>query len=433
MKPLVARFRRLNGLALGGGIGGLVAVQLASALLVQILVLRIVGAGEMTDAFIAAQTIPLIAMSIVGTALQNIWQPRLAVAGADWRTETGLALTMTLAITVPVSACLLAVAPVMMRWLFLGFSADQAALTATLTRINLIAMVFNITALILAASGRARARFLLVELAPASMAVLALLGIAIAVPQTGVKGATWVLAMRAMTSFTLLWIVLGAPMPRDPRGARLGETARAAFALMGGSSLYKLGPVVDRFWSSQAAAGQMTLYNLAQSGMGAVATLLERAIALPAVPDMARALEAGGVAEVRRIYRRSLVLVWAVTLAGLATGAVIASAGLPIIADLLKITEDQSRLLIHLSLALGGFLGVAAGGTVVNSIFYAAGDARTPVLVGMASFAAGVLLKSFAFIASGLVAMALATSVYYVMAMAISICLIERKLHAIRR
>lgn len=403
-------------------------MQLVSAFLIQVLVLRIIGAGPMTDAFIAAQTIPLIVASIIGTALQNIWQPRMAVADGDWPTEVGRAITMTLAVVLPVVAILLGLTPLVMRWLFLGFTPEQVNLTVNLTRINLIGMTFNIILLIVAAGGRARARFLLVELVPAAVTLLALAAIVILLPHTGIEGAAWILAIRAMASFTLLWMALDAPMPCDPRDASLGATSRAAFALMGGSSFYKLGPLVDRFWGSQAPAGQMTLFNLAQTGVGALASLLERALALPIVPGLARALRAKDYTEVRRIYRNALMLVWTVVAVVVICGAIVMGVIYASVAALLGINTEQVYFLIYSCFALTGFLGVAAGGIIINSVFYAMGDVRTPISVGTAGFFLGLIIKSAAFISTGLLGMALGTSIYYVVTMIVMVSILERRL-----
>lgn len=277
VRAILEHVRAMPGLRLGGSIGALVGIQLVAAFAIQLVVLRVVSAGFETDAFIAAQTLPLLAASIVGTALQNIWQPRLATtAPSQRRLELEAALAMTCAVVLPLAAVLAALSSPIVRVLFVGFSLKQVELTVELMRIGLIGVVFNILALILAASGRAEGRFVAVEAVPTAMSLLALVGISVLVPVMGVRGATWILTARAILALLVMWIMLGRPWPWYRRDVPLAATARGVFALMGGSSFYKLGPLVDRYWGSQSPSGQLTLYNLAQSGMGAVATLLER-------------------------------------------------------------------------------------------------------------------------------------------------------------
>lgn len=431
MRSLAAHAGKIRGLKLSGSIGGLVAIQLLATFAVQIIVLHVVGAGRDTDAFIGAQTIPLLTASIVGTALQSVWQPRLAIAAsADWRAELERALAMSCVIVLPITLLLGAVSRPVIHGVFEGFEPAQAELTLTLTRITLIGLPFNILALILAAGGRAIGRFITVEAVPALLSLLSLAAIGVLLPSTGIDGATWILSIRGVATCVLLWVVLGYPLPRNLHDERLGATVRGVFALMGGSSFYKLGPLVDRYWGARAPSGQLTLYNLAQSGVGAAASLLERAIALPVVPRLSRYLHNGDNAMVRKYYRRALVLIWTTVLLCLIIGYLGALWAEAFIIDLLNIDESQFLFLALLGFAFCGFLGVAAGGVVINSIFYSMGDVKTPISVGSAGFFLGVAIKSAAFLSDGLVAMAAGTSVYYIMTMVVMVTILERRLNA---
>lgn len=426
---MISRVRQMQGLKLSGSIGMLVVIQLACTLAVQIVVLRLVGAGPQTDAFIAAQTLPLVTTSIVGTALQGIWQPRLAIAAdSDGHAELERALTMGCLLVVPLVLVLELLAPPLSRLLFVGFSSATIDLTIELTRISLVAMLFTVLSLILAAAGRAVGRFKIVEAIPAALGLVALVGVAVVVPTMGVEGAMWILAIRGFAICVILWMWLGCPGPRDPRNVQFAATSRGVFTLIGASSFYKLGPLVDRYWGSQALSGQLTLYNLAQSGMGAVAALLERAIALPIVPQISRALHASDYAQVKRIYRRALVKVWVIVFVCGIVGGLAAMASRPLVAELLQVTAAQELFLEMLGFALLGFLGVAAGGTVINSAFYSMGDVKTPVSVGTMGFFLGLVIKSVAFLTSGLVAMAIGTSLYYLVTMVLMIAILERRL-----
>jgi peptidoglycan biosynthesis protein MviN/MurJ (putative lipid II flippase) len=431
MRPLAAHAGKIRGLKLSGGIGGLVAIQLLATFAVQIIVLRVVGAGRETDAFIGAQTIPLLTASIVGTALQSVWQPRLAIAASvDWQAQLERALAMSCAIILPIALLFGAASGPLIDGLFGSFDPAQVELTLTLTRITLVGLPFNILALILAAGGRAIGKFVAVEAVPALLSLLSLAAIGVLLPSTGIEGATWFLSIRGVATFLLLWIMLGYPLPRNLRDERFSATVRGAFALMGGSSFYKLGPLVDRYWGARAPSGQLTLYNLAQSGVGAAASLLERAIALPVVPRLSRDLHNGNNEMVRRYYRRALALIWMTVLLCMIIGCLGALSAEAFIIDLLHIDDSQFLFLLMLGFAFSGFLGVAAGGAVINSIFYSMGDVKTPISVGTAGFFLGVAIKSAAFLSDGLVAMAVGTSVYYTITMVVMVTILERRLNA---
>ena len=75
--------------------GALTALQLIFNFLVQLLILRIVGIGHLTDAFIAAQAVPLVLFSIISVSLSSVWQPRLSLLNNNrvrWKDGQGVAL-----------------------------------------------------------------------------------------------------------------------------------------------------------------------------------------------------------------------------------------------------------------------------------------------------------------------------------------------------
>lgn len=429
MNKTLSIFRRAKVLKVAAVVGTVVALQMVLSLLIQIIVIREIGAGSEVDAFIGAQTISLIMTSIVGTALHNIWQSRLAIAAnSDWKSELEHALTMTAVFVAPLAILLFFLSGIFTRLLFVGFSLEQLDRTISLTQINILGMVFNIFSLILSAGGRAVGRYIMVEIVPTFIAVIATVSVAITVKTGGIYAVTWIMCARAFAIFLFLWVLLNFPLPRLRRDKNLRNVFKDVLALMSGSSIYKLGPVVDRYWASQATAGNLTIYNLAQSVMGAIASLLERAISLPAIPQLSRDISEAKYDSVGRKYKRTLLYIWSTILAG---GLLVWLAFFsiqPSIAIVFNLNMRQVQLLVMLSFALLGFLGVAASGGVINAMFYSMGDVKTPVSIGIIGFFFGLLIKSLAFVNFGLVAMAIGTSIYYLATMIVMIAIFERRL-----
>jgi peptidoglycan biosynthesis protein MviN/MurJ (putative lipid II flippase) len=102
---------------------------------------------------------------------------------------------------------------------------------------------------------------------------------------------------------------------------------------------------------------------------GALATVIDRALNVPAAPSMARMAEAGDMAGMRRLYRQCV--------------------------------------------RRAAFM-VASVAVLLMAAFYALGDTRTPVTIGVSGFLIGLVLESLAFLWLGLLGLAAATSVYYV-------------------
>ena len=82
-----------------------------------------------------------------------------------------------------------------------------------------------------------------------------------------------------------------------------------------------------------------------------------------------------------------------------------------------------------LCLALIGFLFVSAAGGLPVAAFIALGDTRTPIVISSIVFFVGVLLKSLGFLAGGLLGLAVAASLAYLVNFGIVTLLLRKRLH----
>lgn len=153
-------------------IGAVVGLQLLATLFTQLFVIRVVGLGPDTDAYIAAQTVPAVIVAIITTALQSVWLPRLAVITDDlvaWRKEQSIAqgqaglLGGGLLLFVGVSL------PFWLPLIFPGFDGLQKEAAMFYCVVLLVAAAINTQSAILTVALRASNRFMAAE-------VIALLG-----------------------------------------------------------------------------------------------------------------------------------------------------------------------------------------------------------------------------------------------------------------
>jgi len=414
-------------------LGLLAALQLLTNLALQVVVLSIVGVGSMTDAYVAAQAVPVLLVSVLATSLQNVWQPRLAVLNDDNAARMNaqsLAHGQALIVFgVPVLLLMLS-SSIWVKLLFPGFSADQLSLTAKMTQILLAASLFNGSSSLLTTAQRSRDRFIGPEVVQLIGFILA---IAAAIPLLrlyGIDAVPWIILGRSVAVSLVLYEMAERPGAAPVTALRTTDIWPGAALLLAGSSIYKTGPLVDRYWISTAPAGSVTVFNLVQAGMNALATVLDRAICVPAGPALARLAQAGEMEALRSLYRqcvrRALYAIAALTLLLFAVQ--------PFWADLaglaLKISPVLAQQMWLVCLSLLGYLLVAGCGYAVIAGFYALGDMRTPVSVGVVGFLIGVVLKSVAFLKFGVLGLAVATSAYYVLNLVVLIVLLERKTRA---
>ena len=411
--------------------GLLAALQLLTNLALQVVVLSIVGVGASTDAYVAAQAVPLLLISVLATSLQNVWQPRLAVLnndiaarGAAQRLALGQAVII---FGVPVLLLLLC-SPIWVKLLFPGFSLAQVSLTVTMTQVLLVASFFNGHASLLTTFQRSRDRFVGPELAQLIAFIVAIAAVVPALQVFGIGAVPWVILARSIVVCLVLYVMAERPAISPLEVLKKRDLWPGTAVLMAGSSIYKTGPLVDRFWISMAPAGSVTVYNLVQIGMNALAIVLDRAICVPAAPTLARFAQARDFTGLRRLYRQCVRrTIYAVIALPLLLVAI--HPFWPTLAGaVLKVSPEFAEQMWVLSFMLLGYLIVAGCGYAVMASFYAMGDMRTPVTIGVAGFLVGVVLKSAAFLQIGITGLAIATSAYYVLNLVVLILLLEKRI-----
>lgn len=409
------------------------ALQLLTNFALQIVVLPFLGVGPETDAYVAAQTVPLLVFSVVSASLQSVWQSRLAILSTDadgWRSAQGIALGQMLLLLGGLVGILLVTTGIWVRVLFPGMGEAQIALTEKMTHLMLIGSVFNGMAAISITAQRARDRFLMAEIVPLVGSILMIGVVAATVKRFGVEGVAWVSLMRSFAVCIVMNLVAGRPFPSVTDAWRNADTLKKMGTLLAGSSLYKTGPVIDRYWSSQVPAGGVTIFNLVQAGMGALSTIIDRSTTVSATPRLARLANAGDLVGMRKIYRRCIwqagIVVACIFVLLIAVKPVWAI----LIWSVLKIQEPFANQLWQLCLLMLGYLLVAGCGNIVVTAFYALGDVHTPVMMSTVVFIGGAILKSYAFVLWGLQGLAVGTSIYYLFNLVAMCVLLERRINA---
>jgi putative peptidoglycan lipid II flippase len=396
-------------------------------LLFQWYVITQLGVGIETDALFAGMAVPQLILMVVSTSLTHVLVPLLATedettfARNAWGFFLGISGIFTaFAVVLFVSAAF------WVPWLVPGFSGAGQSLTVTLTRIQLLSMIFTASTSVVWSVYRARQRFIWVELSTLLAGAIALVLLIKIFPLYGVTGAALLIVFR-----TCLQIVLLLPgLPRwqrpDWNSTAMREAWRRIRPLLIGTSYYRTDALVDRFLASMAPAGGLSLLYIGQQIYGVANVVVEKALAAPMVPQLAIEAEAGRWSPFRSAYHKRLLVVGGLTLLGYLGLLITGERILNLLIGHGGVTKDNVHLLWVIMVALAGFFIGGAMGQITSTTFYAMGDTRTPTRMSIVTYTLYVPAKVLSFIWFGLIGLALATTVYLFLNLLLQVILIER-------
>lgn len=408
-------------------LAALAGANILLSLLLQWYVITQLGVGIETDALFAGMALPQLILSVVSGSLthvlvpllateneltfrQNVWGFFLGVSGLF--TMLALALYVTAGYWVP--------------WLVPGFSQPARVLTISLTRIQLVSMIFTASASVLWSVYHARQRFIWVELSTLLSNLIALVLILKLLAIYGVTGAALVIVLR--TALQVAWLLpgLGRWEWPDWRSPAMREAWRRIRPLLIGTSYYRTDPLVDRFLASMAPVGGLSLLYIGQQLYGVANVVVEKALAAPMVPQLAIEADAGRWSAFRRIYQKRLLLVGGLTLMGYVVLLIAGEWILTLLIGHGGVTRESVHLLWLIMVALAGFLIGGAMGQITSTTFYAMGDTRTPTRMSIVTYTIYIPAKVLGFMYYGLIGLAVVTSGYLFVNLIVQVLLLER-------
>lgn len=410
-------------------LGWLAATNLLLGFTIQWYVVTQLGVGVATDALYAGMAVPQLVLAVVGGSLVHVIVPLLANEDPEHfnRTAWGFFLGVT-AVFAVFAIVLFVAAPAWVRWLLPGFTPDALDLTVRLTRIQLLSVVLTAGGAVLYSAQYARHRFLWADTSPLIAGSLAFAALVVALPRAGIAAAAWATVIRAGLPILLLLPGIG--------GWRTGHLDATAFRrawqrlrpLLVGTAYYKTDPLVDRFLSSMAPAGGLSLLFIGQQIWSAVSQVLNKAISSPAVPRLAVHAARGEWAAFKQMVRKRLRWMASLTVGGYLVFLAIGERLLHLLIGHGGVTAQNVEGLWRLMAGLGGVLIAGALGQITSTAYYAAGDTRTPTRLSIITFTCYVPLKVLAFVRFGLIGVAVATSLFAIVNLLLQMAFMDRAL-----
>jgi putative peptidoglycan lipid II flippase len=384
------------------------------------------GVGIETDALFAGMAVPQLILMVVSSSLTHVLVPLLATedeitfARNAWGFFLGISGIFTaFAVVLFVSAAY------WVPWLVPGFSSAAQSLTVSLTRIQLIGMIFTASTSVLWSVYHARQKFIWVELSSLVSSLIGLVLLVRILPTAGVSGAAFLIVLR--TGLQMAWLLpgLGRWQWPDWKSPAMREAWLRIRPLLIGTTYYRTDPLIDRFLASMGPPGGLSLLYIGQQIYGVANIVAEKAIATPMVPQLAIFASAGKWPAFRQLYQRRLLAMGGLTVAGYLVLLVAGERVLNLLIGHGGVTKDNVHLLWLIMVALVGVFIAGAMGVITSKTFYAMGDTRTPTRMSIVTYTLYIPAKILAFLHYGLMGLAVVTSAYLFLNLCIQIVLLE--------
>jgi peptidoglycan biosynthesis protein MviN/MurJ (putative lipid II flippase) len=409
----------------------LASLQLIGLLVFQLLVIRLVGVGPEMDVYFAAQALPSVINSIIGSSLQSVWLARLSVVPKydySWQLEQSLAQGQGLIVSGVVASVLIISSSIWIPLLYPGFNSNQHQNAIAFSVVFICITIINTQSILLTAALRASNRFLSAEIISLLGTSIALIGCLIFIPNYGIWAAVWIWLLRSLIIYILQMHIAGWIKPAIVDAYLFFTTWHKIKPLLVSSSLVKFAPLVDRYWASLSPVGGLTILGLAQQGMGGAAAVLERAISMPLIPELSRYVESRDFRKLRTSYRNRVFLALIFSMVIIAFWLIAQKWIISLIGYTLELSIDNSLQLWNVVAGLIGYLFVSIAGTVAVSVLYAMGEMFVVSKISVLGFFIGIILKWQFFEAAGLVGLSIAISFAYLASLIMTVCYIEIKL-----
>lgn len=410
--------------------------QMGLQFALQLLLAKWFGTESDMDAFVAASTLPLVISGLLAGALASAFVPvyvqtrERSGETAAWSMAVQLVCWLSL-FTLLLWQIAKFFAEPWMRTLHPGFDDEQVIRTTQLFQTLSSLMVWNSLSGLARAWNHCHGRFAMTGFA-------ALLGNAVTVALAwrggssgGMDKVAQAVSIGAVVTLALQmpWVQIfsrGWPVTQESQSA-VKRCFLLMFPLVIGLACNQLDPLLDRYLTSPSP-GSVSQLGYATRLAAAVLTLSTSGLAVVAFPALARhaaerdddKLRAEIAAALRFLTLLLVPVVWALIFFGES-----------LIGDLLqrgRFSSEDTRVVSQTLAMLCGMIVGGSLGEIAAKVFYSRQNTRTPVIVGLTGFGIGAALK-FHWIGSfGVLGLAAATSVFYLLNAVVLLGLIAMQL-----
>lgn len=393
---------------LGVTLSTLTGLQILASLGLQAYVLAKLGAGVATDAFYAGSTIAQVISIVTIDTLAVVLVPMMAASSDDELRRQAWSLCLAAVVGFTAVALVLSLAaPLLTSLIVPGFSAEAKALTASLTRVQLLGLAGTACTVIITTVYQVRSRFVWPPLAALGASLAAWALVYSTLGRWGVEAAAWGQVLAYSAPSLLLLPALGWPRQLEWRAETLREVFRRQKPLMLSRAFFVTSAPLDRLLISFLPAGSLVLFEAISRLFAAVQRVITLGLLAPLLPRLSRlardhewrTFKSMCARQVYWVIGLSLLVVAGIELGALGTMIWLADGQRPLAGN---ITTENVRQLAWLAALLAGVLPCSVVASALSNAFYAHGDTATPSRIAALSFTVGTALRASGFWLGGL-------------------------------
>ncbi len=360
----------------------------------------IFGATALTDAYQVAYTLPYFLQMVLGTALVSSIVPVVIRKISEEKKEEAWRIaSITMNWTAVLMAALTAVGMVGARYLVAvtapGFQGETEAMAVQMTVIMFPSIIFMGVGMLMTGILNARQKFAVAAAAPAISSLIIILGVLLA-------GRSNPLALPAATLLSFMGFMLIQVPALRKTGFRYtfsfdltNPQVRGIFAnllpIFIGTATYQIYLAINRFFASGLAEGSISALNYASKLMNLPLGIFVSAISSAIFPLLAAQAMEKDRSLLMGSLNKGLKLVLLVTLPA---AAGLMALRVPIVQLLFErgaFHHEATLMTASALLWFGPGMGAMAASQVLTRSYYAMGDARTPLWMGLASIGVNIL------------------------------------------
>jgi putative peptidoglycan lipid II flippase len=393
----------------------LIVIQLVGSTVMQLVIIKFIGVGKETDAYMASLVVPAVLAVIITGIVQNVWLPELVKAYQKSSSFFNEQLSFMLGQVLIFSLIYIVFyvwSDYFLKYFYSSFDEYTLGLTADYTKMSIITAFLGVLAGGFSTAQRAKGRYILVEAAGAISILISIPIIYFSIPEWGIGGVLLVLISRGFMVVLFHFISLGCPFFKLLEGGGNKTLWKKTIPLLLSQPVLKSSSVIDRYWASQSAVGALSLFSLAFLIASMIASVIERVVVMPFLPVLKNRIISTNLTDVSRELDKILLKIMMIVLVVGFVG-VICKSYFYIILNIVGLTEPQTEVIWWLVFCLLGYVYASPAGALISGFNYALGDTKTPAIVSMIGYFVSIFLKMLMFKYYDLKGLVVAVSLYY--------------------